>query len=76
MSDNVEYLKEGKLSLHKYVYNVETEPDKNNLVDMRDENESVERDEIHKNYDVTLTDIDEKSEEKDKINRKEQDGSD
>ena len=38
---------------------VETESDKIYMVDMSDEKESVERDEIHKNDDVTLTDIDE-----------------
>ena len=32
---------------------------KTNLVDMSDEKDSVERDEIHKNYDVTFTDVDE-----------------
>ena len=38
------------------------------------EKESVERDDIHKNDDVTLTDVDEEYEEIDNINRKEQDG--
>ena len=33
----VEDLKMGKLSLHKYVENVETESDKRNLMDMSDE---------------------------------------
>ena len=41
---------------------------------MSDEKDYVERDEIHKNYDITLTGFDEESEEIDKINRKEQDG--
>ena len=41
---------------------------------MSDEKESVEIDEIHKNYDVKLTDVDEEYEEIDKITRKEQDG--
>ena len=43
-------------------------------MDISDEKDSVERDEISKNDDVTLTDVDEKSEEIDKINKKEQDG--
>ena len=43
-------------------------------MDFSDEKDSVERDEISKNDDVTLTDVDEKSEEIDKINKKEQDG--
>ena len=42
-------------------------------MDISDEKESVERDEISKNDDVTLTDVDEKSEEIDKINKKLQD---
>ena len=37
VSDIVEDLKVGKLSSHKYVDNVETESDKNNMVDMIDE---------------------------------------
>ena len=41
---------------------------------MSDEKESVEIDEIHKNYYVKLTDVDEEYEEIDKITRKEQDG--
>ena len=41
---------------------------------MGDEKDSVERDEIHKKQDVTLTDVYEKSEEIYQINRKEQDG--
>ena len=40
---------------------------------MSGERDSVERDDIHKNDDVTLTDVDEESDEIDKINRKEQD---
>ena len=74
MSDIVEDLKMGKMSSHKYVDNVETESDKINLVDMSDEKDSVERDEISKNDDVTLTDVDEESKEIDKMNKKEQDG--
>ena len=64
----------GKFSSHKYVDNVETESDKKILVDMRDEKQSVERDEISKNDDITLTEVDEESEEIDKTNKKEQDG--
>ena len=41
---------------------------------MSDEKDSVERYDIHKNDDVTLTDLDEEYEEIDKINRKEEDG--
>ena len=41
---------------------------------MGDEKDSVERDEIHKKQDVTLTDVYEESEEIYQINRKEQDG--
>ena len=44
MSDIIEDLKVGKLSLHKYVDNIQTESDKINLVDMSDERDSVERD--------------------------------
>ena len=36
---------------------------------MIDEKYSVEKDEISKNYDVTLTDVDEQYEEMDKINK-------
>ena len=39
---------------------------------MSDERDYIEKDEIHKNDDVTLTDVDEEYEEKGKINRKEQ----
>ena len=59
MSDIVEDLKVGKLSSHKYVDNVETEYDKINIVDMIDEKYSVERDEISKNDEEKLTDVDE-----------------
>ena len=38
---------------------------------MSDEMDSVEGDDIHKNDDVTLTDLDEESEEIDKTNIKE-----
>ena len=41
---------------------------------MSDEKGSVERYDIHENDDVTLTDVDEESEEIDRINRKEQYG--
>ena len=41
---------------------------------MSDEKDSVERYEIHKNYDVTLTNVDEEYEERDNIIKKEQDG--
>ena len=74
VSDAVDDLEVGKLSSHKYVENVETESDKINLVDMSDNKDSVERDEISKNYYVILTDADEESEEIEKINKKEQDG--
>ena len=59
VSDIVEDLKVGKLSSHRYVDNVETESDKRNLVDMSDEKGSVERYDISKNDDKTLTDVDE-----------------
>ena len=68
--DIVEDLKVGKLSLHKYLDNVETGSDKTNLVDISEEKDSVEGDAIHKNDNVTLTDDDEDSEEIDKINKK------
>ena len=42
---------------------------------MSDEKDSVEGDDIHKNNDVTLTDVDQEFEDIDKINRKEQAGS-
>ena len=35
VSDVIEDLKVGKLSLHKHVDNIETESDERNLVDMR-----------------------------------------
>ena len=41
---------------------------------MSDENDSVEKDDISKNYDVTLPDVDEESGEIDQINKMEQDG--
>ena len=59
MYDIVEDLKEGKFSSHKYVDNVETESHKINQVDISDENDSVERDDISKKDDETLTDVDE-----------------
>ena len=59
----------GKLSSHRYVDNVEIESDKINLVDMSDEKEPAERNEISKNDEETLTDVDEESEEIDKINK-------
>ena len=68
VSDTVEDLKVRKFSQHKYVGNVETESDKINLVDMSDEKDYVEIYEISKNGDVTLTDIDEESEEIYQIN--------
>ena len=68
MSDIVEDLRVGKLCSHIYVENVETESDKGNLVNMSDEKEFVERYEISKNDDETLTDVDEEYEEIDKIN--------
>ena len=72
--DIVEDLKVGKLSLHKYLDNVETGSDKTNLVDISEEKDSVEGDAIHKNDNVTLTDVDKESEEIYKRNTKEQDG--
>ena len=62
MSDIIEDLKVGKFCLHKYADNIETESDKWNLVDMSDNKESTERDERSKNYEETLTDVDEESE--------------
>ena len=59
VSDIIEDLILGKLSSHKYIDNVETESDKINLVEMSDERGSDERDEISKNDEETLTDIDE-----------------
>ena len=70
VSDILEYLIVIKLSLHKYVENVETESDFKKQVNMSDKNESVERDEINKNYDVTLAAVDEEFEEIDKNNIK------
>ena len=70
MSDILEDFKVVKMGSHKYVDNVETESEKKNLVDISDENDYVERDDINKNYDVTLTDVDEEYKETDKINRK------
>ena len=55
----MEDLKVRKLSSHKYMENVETESDFKNLVDMSDEKDYVEKEEIHKNDDVKLTDFDE-----------------
>ena len=62
MSDVIEDLKLGKLILHKYVENVEIESDKINQLGMSDDNDSAEIDDISKNYEETLTDIDEESE--------------
>ena len=70
MSDIVEDLKVGKLSSHKYVDNVETESDKINMVDMSDGKNSSERYDISKNYEETLTDVDEEYEEIDRIKNK------
>ena len=74
VSDIVEDLKLGKLSLHKYVDNVGTESDKKILVDMSDEKDSIEIYEIQKNDDGTQTNVGEESDEIQKINRKEQYG--
>ena len=62
MSDVIEDLKLGKLILHKYVENVKIESDKINQLGMSDDNDSAEIDDISKNYEETLTDIDEESE--------------
>ena len=62
MSDDIEELKVGKMSFHKYVDNVRTESDKRNQVDMSIDKESAERDDISKNDEKTLTDADEESE--------------
>ena len=70
VSDIKEDLKVVELSSHKYVDNVDIESDKRNLVDMIDERNSVEIDEISKNDDATLADVDEESKEIDKINNK------
>ena len=59
MSDVIEDLKVVTLSLHKYVDNVETEYDKVNQVYLSDYKESTERDEIRRNHEETLTDVDE-----------------
>ena len=44
------------------------------MLDMSVETGSIKRDDIHQNDDITLTDVVEESEEKDKITRTEQDG--
>ena len=44
------------------------------MVDMSDEKDSAERDEISKNDEETLADVDEESGEINEINKKEQDG--
>ena len=49
VSDIIEYLKVGKLSLHIYVDNVETESDNRNLVYMSYYKDSTERYDISKN---------------------------
>ena len=59
VSDVIEDFKVGKLSSHKYVDNVETEPDKINQVGMSDDKDSSERDDINKNGGETFTDVDE-----------------
>ena len=56
--DIVEDLKVRKLSLHKYVDNVEIESDKINQVDISDDKDSAERDQISKTGEETLTDDD------------------
>ena len=59
VSDIVEDLKVGKLILHKYVDNIETESDKINLVDMSDEKDSVVSDDISKNDEEQFSGVDE-----------------
>ena len=56
VSDIVKDLKLGKSSSHKNVDNVETESEKN-LVYISVEKDSVVRDYIHENYDVTFIDV-------------------
>ena len=73
VSDVIEDFKLVKLSWHKYVDNVETESDKINQVDMRDDKDSAEREEISKNYEETLTDVDEESKEIDQIEESKED---
>ena len=67
VSDIIGDLKVGKLSSHEYVDTVEIESDKRNLVDMSYDKESAERDEIIKNGEEALTDVEEEYEEIDPI---------
>ena len=63
VSDITEDLKVGKCISHKYVDNVETKSDKRDLVDISDDRDSAKRDDIGKNDEEKLTDVDEESEE-------------
>ena len=63
MSDVIEHSKLGKLSLHKNLENIEKESDKRNWMDMSDDKDSSERYEISKNYEESLNDVDEESDE-------------
>ena len=63
VSDFIEDLKLGKLSLQKNLDNVEKESDKTPLVDISDDKDSSEGDQISKNDEETFTDFDEESDE-------------
>ena len=67
VSGVIEDLKVGKLSSHQYEDNVETKYDKRNQVDIIDYKDSDERDEISRNDEETLTDVDEESDKIDQI---------
>ena len=74
VSDVIEDLKIGKLSLHENLDNVDKYSNKRNWIDMSDDKDSAERDQISKNDEETLTDVDEESDEIDQIGeRKEND---
>ena len=59
----IEDLKVVKLSSRKYVDNVDTESDKRNMLDMSYDKDSYEINQISKNDEEKLTDVDEESEE-------------
>ena len=57
MTEDIEVLKVGKLSLQKNIDNIEKDSEWINLMDMSDDNKSDERNQISNNYEETLLKI-------------------
>ena len=57
MTENIEVLELGKLSLQKNIDNIENYYDESNRINMSDDNISYERDHMSKNDEETMTDV-------------------